>query len=98
MELELVAKALSNTTRLKVLQLVADQPDTAIGTFQRYADTYDDDKHRESIYRELGVLVDAEVLQKEYQAGRGLLYQLTHDRLLIDLHNTTVEPKSADDG
>lgn len=96
MELEPVAKALSNTTRLKILRLVADKPDTAIGTFQRYTDTYDDDKHRENIYRGLEILVDADVLEKEYRTDRGLTYQLIHDGLLIDLCDATVKPGFSD--
>lgn len=94
MDLMKVGKTLSNKTRLRLLQLIADEPDSAIGAHQRYVDRYNDQKHRESIYRSLETLVDAQLLTKEYQKEEGLVYQLAHEQLLINLQEASITPIS----
>lgn len=97
MDLEKVGAALANVTRLRVLQLLGEKPDSASGIHQRYLDTYEDEKRRESIYRGLERLVDADIATKEYVNEKGIIYRLEHDRLLIDLQNVTVETIDSND-
>lgn len=97
MELKQVGNALANDTRLRLLRLVAEKHDSAVEIHRRYIDEHDDEKHRESIYRALEILVDSQLLSKEYRDGQGLIYRLNHDRLSIDLHTTTVEPVASGD-
>jgi len=96
MELIAVSKALSNETRLRLLKIIATEAGSATGIHQRYVDEYEDQKHRESVYRALENLVDAELLTKEYQQDAGLVYQLAHEQVVIDLPAADIDPVSAD--
>lgn len=96
MDLMQVGKALSNGTRLKLLQLVADESVTAVRAHRRYGETYDEEIRRESIYRALEVLVDAQLLTKEYERDKGVVYRVTHEELLVDLRNAEATPVSAE--
>lgn len=96
MEIEQVGRALSNETRLRLLQLIADEPSTAKEAHDRYIDTYTDQKHRESIYRALETLVDAGILTKEYSTERGIMYEINHRALIVDLQTVTITPVSED--
>lgn len=92
MELQQVGAALANETRRKILRLIAVEPDSAVSTHRRYLNSYSDDKHRESIYRGLETLVEADILVKDYDEQQGLIYQLKYDNIRIDLHTCTVIP------
>ncbi|MFC4448088.1 hypothetical protein [Halorussus aquaticus] len=96
MELIAVSKALSNETRLRLLKLIAEEPGSATRLHQRYVDEYSDQKHRESIYRALETLVDAELLVKEYQKEAGLIYHLAHEQIVVELPTGDVTPLSTD--
>ncbi len=98
MDLMEVGKALSNETRLRLLQLLADKSDSASGVHERYVNEYDDRKHRESIYRALEKLVEVQILTKEYQKESGLVYHLANEQLVVDLRELSVEPISAELG
>lgn len=101
MDLIQVGKALSNETRLKLLQILADEPDSAVKVHQRYVTEHDEEMHRESIYRALEVLVDAQLLAKEYEQDEGLVYRLAHEQLRVDLREaeiSSVPPETAQDG
>lgn len=96
MDLLQVGKALSNETRLQLLQIIADEPDSATGAHQRYVNKYSNQKHRESIYRALETLVDAELLTKEYEKDEGLVYQLPHREFIVDVQEANISPASAE--
>lgn len=96
MDLLQVAKALSNGMRLRLLQLIAEKPDSASAVHQRYIDRYNDQKHRESIYRALETLVDADLLTKQYEEESGLIYSLSHEQLVVDLQEDDVRPISVE--
>lgn len=96
MELINVSKALSNETRLRLLQLVAEEPGSATSVHQRFVEEHSDQKHRESVYRALEILVDAELLIKEYQKEEGLIYHIAHEQLVIDLPVADITPVSTD--
>lgn len=93
MEITEVGKALSNETRTKILHLLANGPLSAVQTFEHYRDEYEDEKHRESIYRELEHLVEVGLLAKGYNETEGQIeYELNRRELSIDLTAGTVEP------
>lgn len=86
MELREVCYALSDETRLRLLEVVHDEgPLTSKKAHELFVDRFDD-RRRESIYKAMESLVDAELLEKFYDRdGKGLVYQLAHERLLIKL-------------
>lgn len=90
MDPETVAKALMNDGRAKTLQLVLTEPKTATEAYVQYGKTYEDEKHRETIYRYLETLVDAGLVEKEYQSDRGLVYFTPNERLILDLEKWSV--------
>jgi Fe2+ or Zn2+ uptake regulation protein len=66
---------------------------SSIETFEQYGETYEDDKRRETIYRELENLVEAELVVKEYDETDGkIAYSLRHNQLLFDCRAGTIEP------
>lgn len=92
MDLLEVSQALSNPTRINLIQIIRDNPLSASITHQKYIENYED-KKRESIYRELENLVDASLVIKEYNSEeKKIEYRLAHKYLSVDLTETTVEP------
>ncbi|MFC7230512.1 ArsR/SmtB family transcription factor [Saliphagus sp. GCM10025308] len=92
MDPEAVANALANDTRRKILQLLLSDPKTATETHEQYLEAYEDEKHRETIYRYLETLVEAGIVEKEYRQNRGLVYSVPHHRLVLDIEAWTVDP------
>lgn len=92
MDLHQVSKALSNPTRLNLLHIVGEEPCSAAEAHRAYIQDYED-KQRESIYRELEILVDASLLYKEYSNDeKEIQYHLSHEKLVIDLLDGSIEP------
>ena len=93
MEVIAVGKALSSETRIRILRLLSERARLSSETFERYGEEYDDEKRRETIYRELENLVETGLLAKEYNETAGRIeYRLRNRRLLFDLESSTVEP------
>lgn len=97
MDVTEIGKALSSETRIKILRLLAESPQSSIETYEQYERKYEEGKHRETIYRELENLVEAGLLAKEYnQATSQIEYSFKHQQLLVDLSNISIEPYSTD--
>ncbi len=92
MDLSTVANALANEHRVDVLHLLLSEPKTVTETHDQFVEKYDEEKHRETIYRYLETLVDAGLVEKEYRSNRGLVYSVQHHCLVLDLENWDVEP------
>ncbi|USZ68737.1 hypothetical protein NGM10_03120 [Halorussus salilacus] len=93
MEITRIGQTLSSETRIKIVRLLADSPDSAVGAFERYERQHEEGKHRETIYRELENLVDAQLVSKEYNDERGRIeYVLRYERLSVDLVDGIVTP------
>lgn len=91
MDLHAVSKALSNPTRVNLIGIVAEEPCSAVEAYRSYIRKYEE-KKRESIYRELEILVDASILRKEYNNDeKEIQYRLAHERLMIDLPDGEIE-------
>jgi len=84
--------ALSNPTRVRLLSLLSEQDYSASTAHEEYNERFEDDKHRESIYRELENLVEYGLLTKNYQTEeKELRYSLRYERLEIDLTTSDVD-------
>ncbi len=66
MEITKIGKALSNETRIKILGLISQDDRSSIETYREYQNEFADDKHRETIYRELEHLVEVNLVEKYY--------------------------------
>lgn len=94
MEITDVGKALSNPTRVNILKLLCGRPYSASELHRKYIEQYDDDKHRESIYRELENLKEFGLVKKKYKSDeKSLYYEILSTRLLIDLEKLEVAGK-----
>jgi Fe2+ or Zn2+ uptake regulation protein len=59
---------------------------------EKYNETFDEGKHRESIYRELEKLVESGLVKKDYsQKEKRLVYNLQYCSAEIDFLTGTVE-------
>ena len=91
MELTKVGSALSNRTRVRLLQLLSEQSHSTQSACEEYNDKYSDSKHRESIYRGLEKLVESGLVRKEYESeNKRLEYTLRVESLYVDLEKATV--------
>lgn len=71
--------------------IVAQGERSAIDTYQEYRKKYRDQKHRESIYRELEKLTKSGILRKYYDSEKKeLVYRLSSEKLSIDLNKGIV--------
>lgn len=94
LDLETVAKALSADTRLKILKLLVGKNLSSIEVYNDYKKKFHDDKHRETIYRALEILLDAGILDKRYdKKNKNVVYYIKHKELTIDLINQKLKIK-----
>ena len=92
MEITKIGKALSNETRIKILSLISRDDRSSIETYREYRNEFADDKHRETIYRQLEHLVEVNLVEKYYDdEDQQLKYSLCCRKLLVDLNIGEVE-------
>lgn len=91
MDITKVCKALGSDTRLKILKILADKKLSAAKVYKEYSKRFHGKIHRESIYRALEKLVDAEILGKEYnKKEKEIVYVLKHRELTINVIDQTI--------
>jgi len=92
MEIHQVAKALSSQTRIKLLKILNNKQMSSMAIFTEYNIKNNDNKHRESIYRSLEILVKAGILDKKYDVqSKEILYQIKINEVKINLKNLECE-------
>lgn len=85
------AKGLSSETRLNLIELIGVKEHTVSELKEKYDEEYEG-KTRETIYRELEKLVDAEILEKQYDKGiKSFLYSITSRKIEIELVSEETE-------
>jgi len=84
--LSLVASALRSKDRMRILQLIGSEQLSSIEVYRRYSNKYSKEKHRESIYRDLEMLVAAGILEKKYSVEKKqITYSLKAKEISIEL-------------
>lgn len=79
------SKALSSETRLNLIELIGRNEYTVSELKGEYDDRFDS-KTRETVYRELEKLVDANLLDKNYQKSRkSFLYSVKEFEIRFNL-------------
>lgn len=90
MDIQEVCQALSNPTRLHLVQIISESPRSSAEAHRAYVKSYDD-LQRESVYRELENLVDASILEKSYNNnGKKIEYSLNTEIISINLREGTI--------
>lgn len=91
MEINEFGSALANPTRVRLISILSEDDYSASSAHKEYSKRFDDEKHRESIYRELENLVEYGLLTKEYRTeDKELQYSLRYERLEIDLIDSSI--------
>ena len=85
MDIAKVISALDSSLRREILKILAEEPHTVLGVLNKLKDRGFDVKYRETVYRALEKLVDAELLVKFYAKEKGLCYKLTLTRMTIEI-------------
>lgn len=87
MEVTHLGNALRSQTRVNILKILGRKSLRAIDVYREYKTLFSDDaKHREFIYKELELLVDAGLLDKRYDRNtKSIIYTLRFQKISIDL-------------
>ena len=89
-----ICDVLSSETRLKIIKLFTNKKHSAVEAYRKYNETYPDNKQRETIYRELEKLVEADILKKSYnQNKKSLEYKLNLSAISINMRGLKIETK-----
>jgi len=87
-----VVKALSSRTRRKILKILSDDSknvkEISIELREQYSTNL---KYRESVFKALEKLVEANLVEKFYEKDKGIAYRLKRKKITIDLIKEKVE-------
>jgi len=90
MEIRKVISALDSDLRREILRIVADNPGTVVDVLNQLRKRGFEVKYRETVYRAMEKLVDAQLMEKFYEKERGLCYKLSLTSLEIDITKGTI--------
>ena len=85
MDIRKVIAALDSDMRIEILKILADSPKTVSEVLSNLHKRDIEVKYRETVYRALEKLVDAELVEKYYDKEKGLCYKILMNRITIDL-------------
>lgn len=92
MDIEKVVKALNSRTRRKILKSLSDGPKNVkeISVLLREQHSVNI-KYRESVFKALETLVEADLVEKFHDMEKGMTYALKREKITIDLVKEVVE-------
>lgn len=92
MDVEKVVKALNSRTRRKILKILSEGPknvkEISIVLREQYSANI---KYRESVFKALEKLVEADLVEKFYEKDKGIAYRLKKKKITIDLTKEVAE-------
>jgi|Deesub1362B_J571_1020462.scaffolds.fasta_scaffold00647_13 DNA-binding transcriptional ArsR family regulator len=92
MDVEKVVKALNSRTRRKILKILSEGPknvkEVSIVLREQYSANI---KYRESVFKALEKLVEADLVEKFYEKDKGIAYRLKRKKVTIDLIKEVVK-------
>ncbi len=92
MDVEKVIKALNSKTRRKILKILSTGPKNVKEISRILTEEYSVNiKYRESVFKALEKLVEADLVEKFYKKNKGILYRLKKEKIIIDLVNEEVK-------
>ncbi|MHC1611346.1 MAG: ArsR/SmtB family transcription factor [Candidatus Methanospirareceae archaeon] len=84
--IEKVVKALNSETRRKILKILAEEPKTVKEVVEALRKSYSINlKYRESVFKALERLVEADLVEKHYGKERRVVYKLKKKEITLDL-------------
>lgn len=91
MDINKVISALDSKLRREILKILAKEPKTVIEVLEDLKKKKIEIKYRETVYRALEKLFDAELVEKYYAKEKGIWYKLTAKRVVIDIVKGVIE-------
>ena len=91
MDITKVISALNSELRREILKILAEKPYTVLEVQSRLKRKGFDVKYRETVYRALEKLVDAELVEKFYVKEKGLCYRLSLTRITIKIRKELLD-------
>ena len=84
MDVCLIGKILQNNLRRHLIKFLTEKPLTTKKAFKKIKGSEVDVKYRQSVYRALEDLCDADLVNKIYNENVGIHYKLEKNKLVID--------------
>lgn len=91
MNINKVIPALNSSLRREILKILAKEPKTVIEVLDELNKRKVEIKYRETVYRNLEKLFDAELVEKYYAKEKGICYKLAVNRIVIDITKSIIE-------
>ena len=91
MDIAKIISALNSDLRREILKILAERPYTVLEVLNKLKKKGLDVKYRETVYRALEILVDAELVEKFYVKEKGLCYKLSLTRITIEITKESLE-------
>lgn len=85
MDVDKVIAALNSKLRREILKIISEQPMTVIQVLEKLKKREVQVKYRETVYRALEKLCDAELVEKYYEKEKGLCYRLSLTQITIEI-------------
>lgn len=97
MDLARIISALDSELRREILMILAEKPYTVLEVKDQLKSRGVDAKYRETVYRALEKLVDAELVEKFYVKEKGLCYKLSLTQVTIRITrgSLAIQPASS---
>lgn len=81
-----VCSSLSSDKRLKIINILREEDQTAVELYKKFTAKYDPKAHRETIYRDLELLHGSGLVTKEYDdTKKRIYYHLLTQEININL-------------
>ena len=91
MDIAKVVSALNSSLRREILKILAERPNTVLEVLNKLKTKGLDVKYRETVYRALEKMVDAELVEKFYVKEKGLCYKLSLTRITIEIRKELLD-------
>jgi len=91
MDIKKTISALNSRLRMEILKILAKEPKTVIEVLEELKKRKVEVKYRETVYRALEKLFDAELVEKYYAKEKGICYKLTVNRIVINLTKGSID-------
>jgi len=91
MDIAKVISALDSDLRREILKILAENSYTVLEVKSRLKSKGFDVKYRETVYRAIEKLVDAELVEKYYVKEKGLCYKLSLTRMTIEITKESLD-------
>lgn len=91
MDVGKVLSALDSDSRLRILKIVSKSPCNVQDVMDELRREGHPVKYRETVYRALEILTDAEILKKGYDKDKGICYAACMKRITINLEGGNIE-------